>query len=60
VRKGALGPLHSQPKEVQRADNVSAFLPVRMVSSVPRPDSTINPRWEINNSLARLQGRFAG
>jgi hypothetical protein len=40
VRKGALGPVHSQAREVQRADKVSAFLPVRMVSSAPRPDST--------------------
>lgn len=39
VRKGALGPVHSQAKEVQR-DKASAFLPVRVVSSGPRPDST--------------------
>ena len=35
VRKGALGPVHSQAREPRRVDKTSGFLPVRIVSSVP-------------------------
>jgi hypothetical protein len=40
VRKGALGPARSEPKEPRRADRAGAFLPVRIVSSAPALSST--------------------
>jgi hypothetical protein len=40
VRKGALGPTRSPAQEPRRADRVSAFLPVRIVSRGPAPGST--------------------
>jgi hypothetical protein len=39
VRKGALGPVHSQVREPRRVDKASAFLPVRIVSSAPAASS---------------------
>lgn len=41
VRKGALGPVRSQAKQLRAADKASAFLPVRIVSSGPAPGSTV-------------------
>ncbi len=35
VRKGALGPVHSQVREPRSVDKTSGFLPVRIVSSAP-------------------------
>ena len=40
VRKGALGPVHSQVGEPRKVDKTSGFLPVRIVSSVPTASST--------------------
>jgi hypothetical protein len=37
VRKGALGPIRSHVGKPRRADEPSAFLPVRIVSSAPAP-----------------------
>jgi hypothetical protein len=39
VRKGALGPVHSQVGEPRRVDKTSGFLPVRIVSSAPAASS---------------------
>jgi hypothetical protein len=39
VRKGALGPVRRVSKEAPTADKVSAFLPVRVVPTAPRPGS---------------------
>src|ERR1700722_7051966 len=39
VRKGALGPVHSQVGEPRRVDEASGFLPVRIVSSAPAASS---------------------
>jgi hypothetical protein len=35
VRKGALGPVHSQVGEPRRVEETGGFLPVRIVSSAP-------------------------
>jgi hypothetical protein len=40
VRKGALGPIRRASKEAPAAEKVSALLPVRVVSAVPRPSGT--------------------
>ncbi len=39
VRKGALGPVHSQIRQPRRVDKARAFLPVRIASSAPAPSS---------------------
>jgi len=39
VRKGALGPVHSQLRESRGVDKTSGFLPVRIVSSSPAASS---------------------
>jgi hypothetical protein len=39
VRKGALGPVHSQVREPRSVDKPNGFLPVRIVSSAPAASS---------------------